>query len=186
MISAVALLPRISHEDYLDRETISPVKHEYVAGRMYAMTGISDVHNLIAGNIYSLLRNHLKGTPCQVFMADVKAKLAEADAFYYPDVMVSCETPLHPYYRQQPKLIVEVLSPTTARHDRGKKRINYQTLESLQDYILVSHDCMDVRVWRRGDSGWSMTIYTDGMTVPLASIAQEIPIEAIYEDVFEG
>ena len=138
MISAVALLPRISHEDYLDRETISPVKHEYVAGRMYAMTGISDVHNLIAGNIYSLLRNHLKGTPCQVFMADVKAKLAEADAFYYPDVMVSCEIPPHPYYRQQPKLIVEVLSPTTARHDLGEKRINYQTLDSLQDYILVS------------------------------------------------
>jgi len=101
-------------------EAISPIKHEYVAGRMYAMTGTSDVHNVIAGNIYMLLRNHLKGTPCQVFMADVKVKLAEADAFYYPDVMVSCETPPHPYYRQTPNLIVEVLSPSTAQHDSGQ------------------------------------------------------------------
>lgn len=184
MNSAVAVTLRISHEDYLDMEAISPIKHEYVTGQMYAMTGTSDVHNVIAGNIYMLLRNHLKGTPCQVFMADVKVKLAEADAFYYPDVMVSCETPPHPYYRETPNLIVEVLSPSTAKHDSGQKRIHYQTLESLQDYILVSQDCMDVRVWRRGDSGWSMTIYTDGMTVPLTSIAKEIPIEAIYEDVF--
>ena len=120
MNSAVAVPPRISHEAYLHMEAISPIKHEYVAGQMYAMTGTSDVHNVIAGNIYMLLRSHLKGTPCQVFMADVKVKLAEADAFYYPDVMVSCETPPHPYYRQTPNLIVEVLSPSTAKHDSGQ------------------------------------------------------------------
>jgi len=82
---------RLSHEEYLEMESASPVKHDYVAGHIYAMTGTSDVHNFISLNLASILRNHLKGSPCRVFMADVKAKLEQADAFYYPDVMVSCE-----------------------------------------------------------------------------------------------
>ncbi len=93
---------RLSHEEYLEMESASPFKHEYMGGYVYAMTGTSDAHNFISLNIASILRNHLKGSPCRVFMADVKAILEQADAFYYPDVMVSCEKAPNPYYREQP------------------------------------------------------------------------------------
>ena len=176
--------PRLSHEEYLEMESASPVKHEYIGGYIHAMTGTSDAHNFISLNIASILRNHLKSSPCRVFMADVKAKLEQADAFYYPDVMVSCEQAPNPYYREQPCLIVEVLSSSTAKFDSGDKRRDYQSLPSLQEYVLVSQECMDVRVWRHEESGWTVTIYTDGSTVPLTSVGLEIPIEQIYEDVW--
>jgi Uma2 family endonuclease len=175
---------RLSHEEYLEMESASPIKHEYVAGFIYAMTGTTDIHNFISLNIASILRNHLKGSPCRVFMADVKAKLDQSDAYYYPDVMVSCEKSPNPYYREQPILIVEVLSSSTAKFDAGDKRRDYQSLPSLQEYVLVSTDCMDVRVWRREESDWTVTIYTDGMMIPLASVGLEMPIEQIYEEVW--
>ena len=174
----------LSHEDYLAMELTSPVKHEYVDGNIYAMTGTSDLHNIISLNIASILRNHLKGSPCRVFMADVKVKLDQSDAYYYPDVMVSCEKSPNPYFREQPSLIVEVLSPTTAKFDAGDKRRDYQSLPSLQEYVLAATDCMDVRVWRREESDWKVTIYTDGMMIPLSSVGLEIPIEQIYEDIW--
>ncbi len=175
---------RLSHKDYLEMEITSPIKHEYVAGFIYAMTGTTDIHNFISLNIATILRTHLKGSPCRVFMADVKAKLLQSDAYYYPDVMVSCEKSPNPYYREQPSLIVEVLSSSTAKFDAGDKRRDYQALPSLQEYALVSTDCMDVRVWRREESEWKVTIYTDGMTIPLDSVGLEIPIEQIYEEVW--
>lgn len=176
----------ISPEEYLEMEHHSPIKHEYVAGQVYAMTGTSDAHNFISLNMAMLLRNHLKGTPCRVFIADVKAKLEQADAFYYPDVMVSCEKAQDRYYREQPALIIEVLSPSTASRDKGEKWRDYQTLPSLKEYVLVSQDSMDVRVFRRDESGeWRQNIYTDGMVIPLHSVEMEIPIEQVYEEVWD-
>jgi len=173
-----------SHAEYLEMEEASPVKHEYIAGQIYAMTGTSDIHNFICLNIASILRNHLKGSPCRVFMADVKAKLDQADAYYYPDVMVSCEKAVSVYHREQPCLIIEVLSESTAKFDTGDKRRDYQALPSLQEYVLVSQEVMDVRVWRRGEDGWTAAIYTDGAVIPLNSVDLQIPIEQIYEEVW--
>lgn len=176
----------MSQEDYLEMECHSPIKHEYVAGQVYAMTGTSSHHNVISGNLYMALRQHLKGTPCRVFIADVKAKLEQADAFYYPDVMVSCEKAQDRYYREQPTLIIEVLSPSTASRDKNEKWRAYQTLQSLKEYVLVSQDSMDVRVFRRDESGeWKQSIYTDGMVIPLHSVEMEIPIEQVYEEVWD-
>ncbi len=175
---------RISQQEYLEMELASPVKHEYIAGQIYAMTGTSDAHNFISLNLASILRNHLKGTPCRVFMSDVKVKLDLADSFYYPDVMVSCEPAPNSYYRERPCLVVEVLSSSTAKFDAGEKRLDYQSLPSLQEYALVSQECMDVRVWRREESGWAVTIYTDGTTIPFTSVNLAIPIEQIYEEVW--
>lgn len=174
----------LSHAEYLEMEEASPVKHEYIAGQIYAMTGTSGDHNIIAGNLYIALRNHLKGSPCRVFMADVKAKLDQADAYYYPDVMVSCEKAGNAYYREQPCLIVEVLSESSAKFDAGDKRRDYQALPSLREYMLVSQELMDVRVWRRGEDGWAAAIYTDGALIPLDSVDLQIPIEQIYEEVW--
>jgi Uma2 family endonuclease len=119
-----------------------------------------------------------------VFMADVKAKLDQSEAFYYPDVMVSCEKAANAYYREQPCLIVEVLSSSTAKFDAGDKRRDYQALPSLQEYVLVSQECMDVRVWRRDGDGWVVTIYTDGAVIPRASVDLTVPIVQNYEEVW--
>ncbi len=175
----------ISSEEYLELELSSPIKHEYVAGEIFAMTGTSDSHNTIAGNLYMLLREHLRGTPCRVFMSDVKLKVEAADAYFYPDVMVTCETAPDSHFREQPKLIIEVLSDSTAKFDREDKRRMYQSLESLQEYILVAQACMDVRVYRRSHEGWEMTIYTDNAVIPLHSVALETAIERIYESAWD-
>jgi len=181
-------LPQSNHlsaEEYLEMELSSPIKHEYVAGEIFAMTGTSDSHNIIAGNLYMLFREHLRGTPCRVFMSDLKLKVAVADAYFYPDLMVTCETAPDSHYREQPKLVIEVLSDSTAKFDREDKRRMYQSLESLQEYVLVAQSFMDVRVYRRSADGWDMTIYTDGAVIPLHSVELEIAIERIYESVWD-
>lgn len=175
----------ISPEDYLEMELSSPIKHEYVAGEIFAMTGTSDSHNTISLNLAFILREHLRGTPCRVFMSDVKLKVEAADAYFYPDLMVTCETAPDSHFRQQPKLVIEVLSDSTAKYDREDKRRMYQSLDSLQEYVLVAQSCMDLRVYRRGENGWDMAIYTDDAIVPLRSLELEIPIERIYELAWE-
>ena len=185
-MSAQALHPLpLSPEEYLAMESSSAVKHEYVAGYIYAMSGASDTHNIITGNLYMELRNHLRGTPCRTYMADMKARINPANCFYYPDILVSCEKPENPYYREQPILVIEVLSPSTAQQDRGEKWRDYQTLPSLKEYVLVSQDSMDARVFRRDEAGqWRQAVYTDGMVIPLASVGLEIPIEQVYDEAW--
>jgi hypothetical protein len=103
----------ISVDDYLTGEQFSPVRHEYLNGHAYAMVGASDRHGLMAGSIFSALRSHLRGSPCQVFIADMKVRVesADDDRFYYPDVLVSCAAgDRERYFRRAPCLIVEVLS----------------------------------------------------------------------------
>ncbi|MDD5034881.1 MAG: Uma2 family endonuclease [Methylococcaceae bacterium] len=174
-----------TEEQYLEMELTSPIKHEFIGGHIHAMTGASVIHNIIAGNVYIILREHLRGSPCRVFMSDVKLKVDAASAYYYPDLMVSCEPAPDSHYREQPTLIVEMLSESTSKHDFGEKRRAYQSLESPQEYMLVSQECMDVRVFRREGADWKMRIYTDGAAIPLNSMELEIPIERIYEEAWE-
>lgn len=181
-------LPKSNHlsaEEYLEMELSSPIKHEYVAGEIFAMTGTSDSHNTISLNLAFILREHLRGTPCRVFMSDLKLKVEAAHAYFYPDLMVTCETAPDSHYREQPKLVIEVLSDSTAKFDREDKRRIYQSLASLQEYVLVAQSCMDVRVYRRSADGWNMTIYTDGAVIPLHSVELEIAIERIYESAWD-
>jgi Uma2 family endonuclease len=166
-------------------ELTSPIKHEYVAGEIFAMTGTSDSHNIISLNLAFILREHLRGTPCRVFMSDLKLKVDTADAYFYPDLMVTCETAPDSLFREQPKLIVEVLSDSTAKYDQDGKRRMYQSIESLQEYVLVAQSFMDVRVFSRSANGWEMKIYTDGTTIPLDSLELEIAIERIYESAWD-
>ena len=176
---------KLTPDEFLEMELASPIKHEYVAGEIFAMTGASDIHNIIVGNVYMALRNHLKGSPCRVFMTDMKLRLDQADAYYYPDLMVTCEKPSSSYFREQPVLVVEVLSSSTAKFDAIDKRRDYQTLESLQEYLLISQECMDARVFRREESGWNMHIYTDGMSIPLHSVGLDLPIGLVYEEAWD-
>src|SRR5205807_1050685 len=104
------------------------IRHEYVAGQIFAMAGTTDAHNLICGNLYAAMHGHLRGGPCKLFMADVKARLfVEGEHFfYYPDLMVTCDRrDTEPLYKSFPKLIIEVLSDSTERLDRSEKFWNY-------------------------------------------------------------
>jgi Uma2 family endonuclease len=176
----------LSVEDYLAGEQQSEIKHEYVAGHVYAMVGTSTAHNLIAGNLYAALHAHLKGKPCRVFMADLKVHVAAADAFYYPDIVVSCHAPDRQpanYVLTQPLLIVEVLSPSTERIDRGEKLHNYRTLESLREYVLVSQDSHEMEIHRRGGTGWVRGRFAGDDRFMLETVGLELPVAALYVEV---
>jgi Uma2 family endonuclease len=112
----------ISVEDYLEGEKHSEIKHEYVSGYVYAMAGASDDHNRIVGNLFAALHACLRGKRCEPFGSDMKLKLADSQVFYYPDLMVTCDTADNAkYFRERPTILFEVLSPETERIDqRGK------------------------------------------------------------------
>ncbi len=139
-MSAVLKDDRISVEEYLQGELISEVKHEYIDGYVYAMAGAKLNHERIAGNLFGEFRQHLKNTPCEVVSSDFKVYVSDSK-FFYPDVMVICNQENgNDDYTENPILIVEVLSGSTIRKDRTVKRLAYQSLESLQEYILIEQD----------------------------------------------
>ena len=178
------LLP-LSVEDYLEGELRSEIRHEYVAGRVFAMTGASRAHNLIALNIVTALHAHLRGGPCKAFMSDLKVRVEKADAFYYPDIAVTC----HPadtqaYYLTHPCLVVEVLSPSTEGIDRREKLLAYQSLDSLKEYVLVAQGAVQVEVYRRdGEGGWWLYTYTGGEELRLEAVDFALSVAAVYQDV---
>ncbi|WP_017325501.1 Uma2 family endonuclease [Synechococcus sp. PCC 7336] len=181
--------PAVNHltpEDYLEGEKKSFVKHEYVRGEVYAMAGASRTHITIAGNLYSRLRTHCRGTGCQAYIADMKVDIEAADVFYYPDVVVSCDNRdrQFDYFQRHPCLVVEVLSDSTERLDRGDKFANYRQLESLQEYVLVSQKQQSVELFRRDRDGyWKLYPHQGGDNIELTSIGFRCAIADLYEDV---
>lgn len=182
----------VSEEDYLRLEAQSPVRHEYVGGEMFAMTGGTLRHNAIALNIATALRAHLRDTPCRAFMNDVRVRVARAHAYYYPDLIVACARDGRPLDLgavtvDDPILVMEVLSPATEATDRREKLLAYRTLPSLSEYVLVSQDEAGVEIHRRhGDIGWEKIEYAGPETVGLFSVGLEIDMRAIYEGVPVG
>ncbi len=175
---------RLPVEDYLQGEEHSDVRHEYIGGDVYAMVGASDRHNLIAGNLFAALHPHLRGTPCQLFMSDMKVRLrvASDDAFYYPDLVLACDPDDRAvYYRTRPCLIVEVLSETTERIDRREKLLAYTSIDSLQEYVLLSQNRVEAELHRRAD-GWRGQVVTAG-DVRFQRLDVAVPLATIYEDV---
>lgn len=174
----------LSPEEYLEFEEKSSSKHEYVAGQLYAMVGASEPHNLIVGAFYTSLRMHLRGSPCRVFMSDMKVKTE--NAFYYPDILVSCNSrDSHAYYKTIPLLIVEVISPTTRVQDEREKRVAYQALGSLREYVLAEQDRAEVRVYRRlSDQHWELDTYPEDGVVQLSSVGLALSVQSLYEDVW--
>jgi Uma2 family endonuclease len=175
-----ANLSLISADDYLAGELESEIRHEYVDGEVYAMVGASDRHGLIALNLAGVFSQRLPDR-CQVLMSDMKVRIrtAERDIFYYPDILVSCDSrDRETYYRQHPCLVVEVLSPHTARLDRFEKALFYRQLDSLEEYVLVSQDYRQVEVFRRAEQ-WQCTKYTEG-EIPFRSVNLEVAVADIY------
>ncbi|MCI5195694.1 MAG: Uma2 family endonuclease [Candidatus Electrothrix sp. AW5] len=173
---------QISEQEYLDGELLSEVKHEFIDGSVYAMAGASADHGRIAGNLFAAFLHHLRKqkSPCEPFQADMKVKTGTK--YFYPDVLISCEQEENDYYRNAPLLIVEVVSQSTRKKDNTIKRQSYQTLPSLEEFVLIEQDFVDVEVCRRSKHWWSEHYYL-GDTVHFASIDLTRPVEDIYARV---
>jgi Uma2 family endonuclease len=171
-------------EEYLRFEESSPIKHEYVAGEVYAMSGATARHNRIAGNVFARLLAAAKAGPCDVFVSDMRLEAA-GDRYYYPDVMVVC-TPVGELdvVTRQPCVVVEVTSPSTARIDRGEKLDAYRQIPTLRAYLIVDHRRQRVeRHWRDAAHEWRRDdVVTDGR-VPVPCLDVEFTLGEIYERV---
>lgn len=180
----------LTPEEYLQMETQSDIKHEYIAGEVYAMAGATDTHVTIALNMAVLLRSHLRGSGCRVYISDMKVKIEEKNRFFYPDVMVTCEPQdrENSTYKEYPRLIIEVLSDSTEAFDRGDKFADYQTLPSLQEYVLINTKKARIECFRRTEEGlWLLQFYElEVEQFELASVEFTGKINEVYEQVDFG
>jgi len=179
------MLSRLSEHDYLQGELSSEIRHEYVDGEIYAMAGAGEAHNLIAGNVFVKLREFVRGGPCRVFISDMKLHVKTWKAYYYPDVMVTCDpADNQSYFKERPSLVVEVLSHSTESTDRREKMLAYRTLSSLREYVLIAADKRQVEIYRRDDQDeWQLAVTSDGQSLSLESVACCLTLDDIYEDV---
>lgn len=187
MMSALRRHESISVDDYLAGELVSPVKHEYIAGRVYAMAGGSFRHSDIAINLLSALHARFRGKGCRPANSDMKVRIRQASdtRFYYPDASVVCgEVDPDSSYVENPVLVAEVLSESTRRIDEGEKREGYLSLGSLNAYLLVEQDMPLVTLWRRAAGGFVCELY-EGLesAIPLPELGCELPLREIYEGV---
>lgn len=186
-MSTALRLPLISVEDYLAGEQVSPVKHEYVGGYVYAMAGVRNVHGIIQANVIAALHTRLRGTPCRPFGSDTKIRirLPSQIRFYYPDVSIICRPNRQTdSFQDEPVAIFEILSRGTRRLDEGEKKDAYLAIASLQLYILVEQEMSRIITWRRTTNGFEQAVY-DGMeeVVPLDHLGISVPLREIYDGV---
>ncbi len=185
MVANLTLNP-LSPEDYLRLEANSPIKHEYRDGFAYAMAGGSDPHVAITVNLCALIRNHVRGTGYRTYVTDMKAQIESKNIYYYPDVMVTCDERDRAFnsFKRYPCLVIEVLSDSTEAFDRGDKFEDYRSIETLQEYVLVSQTRQRVECFRRNELGqWVLHPFGAEDEVQLTSIQFACAIAEIYEDV---
>ncbi|NET36785.1 MAG: Uma2 family endonuclease [Cyanothece sp. SIO1E1] len=183
----IAIPAGFSPQEYLALEQENAIRHEYRCGLVYAMAGGSDAHSRLSINFLTALNLHLRDGDCQFFSGDVKVNYADA-FFYYPDAFVTCDSRdgEDRYVKRYPKLIAEVLSPSTEEFDRGEKFQDYQSLDSLEEYVLIAQDKVQVECRRRVTAvsdQWETKIYSAGDQVLLQSIGLEIAIAELYRGV---
>ena len=182
---------RYTITEYLQRERESLEKHEYDNGEILAMAGGSANHSLIIMNFLGELRSRLKGKPCRVYESNLRVRIPRTTLYTYPDGSVICgeikkdaddpagETVVNP------RVIIEVLSPSTEGYDRGRKFERYMKLDSLEEYVLVSQETARVEsFWRREGGSWLLTPVSgvEG-AAKLRSLDIELPLREIYAGV---
>ena len=181
--------PTLTAADYLTWETEQPQRHEFLDGVVIDREDAEDRHVTVAGNLSMALRQHLSGSPCRTYMSDMRLHAAEANSYFYPDVMVTCSATdlASSMVKAEPKLIAEVLSPTTASYDRGLKFSHYRSLASLQEYVLIDLDTRSNDCYRKGADGlWVLHPFSRGESVSLACVALELTAAQLFADVIEA
>ena len=178
------LAPYITEEEYLEGEALAAGRHEYYDGRVWAMAGATDGHELVSGNVFGLLWQHLRGKGCRVFKSAMKVRFVREEKlmYYYPDVIVACDpTDNHRLYRERPKLLVEVMSEDWKK-DWVEKALTYRHIATLEEYVIVdpNPDAPAVYVARPGES-WDtpevvtgrdaeFTLRSVGLTIRVAEL----------------
>jgi Uma2 family endonuclease len=185
MVALSAQQPQLmTPQEFLAWEETQELRYEYINGEIVAMTGGTIPHNDLAVNLLLLLAPHVKSRGCRINVSDVKVKMRRR--FRYPDLVVTCDdrdkTAIKLF--QYPKLLVEVLSPSTESVDRGEKFQEYRNISTLQEYVLISSDRMYIEVFRRSQGRvWLYESYEAGETVVLASVEFECAIAQIYDGI---
>lgn len=189
MTTAIALRPLLTVEQYRARERRATVRHEYVHGQAYAMSGEGRAHNRIAANVFARLFAAARGGPCRVSFESVRL-VAGPDVEYYPDVMVACDpAPDDPYVETAPCLVVEVLSPSTRRTDRREKAAAYRALDSLSAYVIVHQPLRRVEWYTRdADGAWRVAdLGGNGViTFPCPPGADGAPVSMTFDELYAG
>ena len=177
----------LTYAEYVAFERTAEGKHEFADGEIFAMSGKTWRHCVVAANVLRELTLALRDRPCLVFTSDLRVKTAD-DVGTYPDVSALCGSPqFSPDSDDEllnPSLIVELLSPSTEAYDRGDKFAHYGTLPSLVEYVLVSSEHVSVEVFRRHEGGWLLKWYGADNEVPLASVGCVLGIREVYWKVF--
>ena len=176
----------MTSDEYLVWEELQEEKHEYVHGEIFAMGGARREHVLVSLNIASILKQHLRGTPCRTYISDMKLYIATMDAYFYPDVLVSCHKENHTaeLSLSSPRLIIEVLSDSTEAYDRGEKFTAYRLIESLTEYMLVNIKTRSVECFRRtANNDWLLHVYVEEEVCQFESLELSIKMTDIFEDI---
>ena len=177
----------MSEEEYLQFEENSPTRHEYVNGYVHAMSGASMAHNRIVSRLHTALANRLGNGPCETFTNAQKLKVdTESDKdYYYPDIMVTCDTSgWRDLWLLNPRLIVEVLSPSTQHIDQREKASIYRKIESMEEYVIAAQSSWRLTIFRRAD-GWVADIVSGPDAVAeFRSLGVSVPLAEIYRGVF--
>jgi Uma2 family endonuclease len=177
---------KMTAEEYLEWEAKQEFRHEYIDGEILAMTGGTLPHNDIALNFYRSLYPHLHQRGCRVNVSDAKVQANKNSRYFYPDLVITCNPDdlKAKNFIQHPKIIVEVLSPSTESYDRTKKFKYYRQIPSLQEYVLVDSEEIAVEVYHRGEGKmWHYYQYEAGEAISLESIEFECAINLLYEGV---
>lgn len=173
----------ITEQEYLDGEKLREIRHEYIDGEIYAMAGGSSNHQLLITRIIQKFANHLEETPCRTFSSDMKVRADEGNQFFYPDIVVACEKENdNNYFVNSPRLIVEVLSKSTRKYDKTFKRICYQAIPSLEEYVLIEQDFVEIIVFRKSQN-WQPNYYFIDDDITFESIDLTLPVLDIYKRV---
>lgn len=181
---------RMTPEEYLEFERAAvDCKHEFYKGEIFAMSGGTWQHSLLIAAVIRELGNALEGKPCQVFNGDLRIKVNESGLYTYPDASVICEEAQledsHKDTLLNPLVVVEVLSDSTEKYDRGQKFDFYRTIPSLKQYVLVSQNKPQVEVFTRSeDTGWLLTVATGKNTsIELTALECELSLGELYRQI---
>lgn len=180
---------KLTPEEYLEFERNSEIKHEYFDGEIFAMAGAKRNHNQIVGNLTGLVWQHLKGKDCEFYPTDMRVFVPKTGLYTYPDLVVVCG---EPKFKDSifdtllnPILLIEVLSDTTESYDRGKKFQHYRSIESLQEYVLVSQDEARIEKYVKHGAGFWLLSEAVGLDAEIKfdSIDCVIALGEVYDKI---
>jgi Uma2 family endonuclease len=179
--------PKLTIEEYLEWENANTEKHEYYRGEVFAMSGAKMAHNFISRNLLISIGVRLKGKSCQPFGSDLRVHIPQNTLFTYPDISIVCGDLItrndDDWNLLNPTILMEVLSPSTKKYDRGDKFKLYKDIPTLKEYILVDSKAIAIEAWRiNGEGIWELQVYGGiGDHLSLPAIGLQIPLTEIYE-----